>query len=143
MARPHQFLRAVEGVDTVIRNLKRSQQRLATGTERGLRAAAKHLLAESQELVPVEYGELKASGTVQVSGKGFSTSPTIVYTAPHAIFVHENTEMALRGVKRKSGIGVYWGRPNAPLGQSKFLEQPARTEAQVMRKIIRDHAKLF
>lgn len=143
MARSQQYLRTVEGVERVISNMHRAQKRLAAGTERGVKAAAKHLLEKSKELVPVEYGELKASGTVQTTGKGFSTDSRIVYTAPHAIFVHENTEMTLRGVNRPSGIGVYWGRPNAPLGQSKFLEQPARTEATVLRKIIRDKAKLF
>lgn len=127
----------------MISNLKRSERKLAAGTERGIKAAARHLLAKSQELVPVEYGDLKASGKVQTTGKGFSTDSSVSYTAPHAIFVHENMQMKLAGQPRPSGIGVYWGRPGAPLGQSKFLEQPARTEAATLRKIIRDHAKLF
>lgn len=53
------------------------------------------------------------------------------YSAPYAVYVHENMEMKLEGEPRPSGIGVYWGRPTAP-GQSKFLEEPARTKAKLI-----------
>jgi hypothetical protein len=51
---------------------------------------------------------------------------TVGYRAPYAIFVHENLEMKLRGLPRRSGIGVYWGTPGGSRGQSKYLEYPAR-----------------
>lgn len=57
------------------------------------------------------------------------------YSAPYAIYVHENMEMVLEGEPRPSGIGVYWGRPNRP-GQSKFLEQPARELADELGRTI-------
>ena len=46
---------------------------------------------------------------------------SVGYETPYALYVHENLEMVLEGEPRSSGIGVYWGRPNAP-GRSKFLE---------------------
>lgn len=50
---------------------------------------------------------------------------TVGYSAPYALFVHEDVEMVLLGKPRPSGIGGYWdafsGRGNA-----KFLEGPAR-----------------
>jgi len=60
----------------------------------------------------------------------FSKEITIAagYDAPYAIFVHEAIEMKLKGKKRPSGIGVYWG----PSGKAKFLEDPARQETKAI-----------
>jgi hypothetical protein len=69
---------------------------VSTATPEALQRAAEQLLARSQELVPVNTGELKESGAV-VDGM-------VVYTADHAIPVHENLEA------------------RHPRGQAKFLE---------------------
>lgn len=60
-------------------------------------------------------------------------SVVVGYTAAYALYVHENTQMKLKGQPRPKGKpGVYWG----PSGQAKFLEQPARTLQPELAKII-------
>lgn len=49
--------------------------------------------------------------------------------APYAIFVHENTEMRLAGQQRPRGQGRYWDAKGGSQGRSKYLEEPARTQA--------------
>jgi hypothetical protein len=58
-------------------------------------------------------------------GKKYSNEPTVVvgYTQNYAIFVHENMTA------------------HHPVGQAKFLEQPARTMQDELKKIIRDAMK--
>lgn len=47
------------------------------------------------------------------------------YHAPHAVYVHENPGMVLKGIPRPSGRGAYWDAKAGP-GRHKFLEGPAR-----------------
>lgn len=59
------------------------------------------------------------------------------YEAQYAAKLHEDIEMKWRGRPRHSGIGVYWG----PHGQAKFLEQPARQNAQTYGRIVEELLK--
>jgi hypothetical protein len=59
-----------------------------------------------------------------LAGKGLALQRARVsagYASPHAIHVHENREMKLKGQPRPSGIGVYWG----PTGRAGFLTDVA------------------
>lgn len=59
----------------------------------GMELCAKLILDESQRLVPVEFGPLKASGVVQVEGTGLNATVVVQYggeTAPYAWIVHQN-----------------------------------------------------
>jgi hypothetical protein len=61
----------------------------------------------------------------QMHKEATSESVIVGYTANYALYVHENTEMKLKGQKRQPpGKGKYWD----PQGraQSKFLATPAR-----------------
>jgi hypothetical protein len=73
----------------------------------------------------------KRAAAAKVDG---DASVLVGYTANYALYVHENMEMKLKGLPRQSGRGVYWG----PKGQPKFLEEPARTQRDVLAKIVRD-----
>lgn len=69
----------------------RGQQASAAAKEGGATGIAhslKALLDASNADVPVDKGELKGSGTVQTDG----LTGTVVYTAEHAVFVHEDLE---------------------------------------------------
>jgi hypothetical protein len=93
----------------------------------GMRLAGLALQADSQRVVPVEFGVLKASAFTRAEGSGLKTTVTVGYTAAYAIFVHENVEMKLKGQERTPApphIGRYWDP--AGRGQAKFLEQPFR-----------------
>lgn len=47
--------------------------------------AAKECLEDTNKVIPVDTGELKASGKVVVE----ENTATVVYSAPHAIYAHE------------------------------------------------------
>ena len=131
----------VFGAPTIIRNLKRYRDKeIPAGIEKGLKLAGLHLLRESQLLVPVDFGVLKASGFMRVQGKGLQTTPIVGYGAHYAVYVHENLLMKLRGQPRPPpSRGNYWDPPGR--GQSKFLEYPARRDKNVLKNIVRDTTK--
>ncbi len=130
----------VEGLRQSLLLLRFAGKKIADGVEVGIIKAALLLQRESQRLVPVETGNLKASAFTSVEGTGFSTKATVGFTAAYALYVHEAVGMVLKGVRRPSGLGKYWD-PQPP-AQAKFLEEPSRRMAPQMLRIIRDAAKL-
>jgi hypothetical protein len=133
---------AVTGVQGILKNLKARNAALAAGVSRGLRLAGLHLQRESQRVVPVDLGNLKASAFTRATGKGYDTVVNIGYTATYAIFVHENVEMKWKGLPRHApSKGRYWDPQGR--GQAKFLEEPARRLGPELRAIIRAHSKVM
>lgn len=122
--------------DRIISNLRRRNAQMALGFERGLKSAGLLLLRESQRLVPVNFGVLKASGFMRTAGRGFRMEAHVGYTAAYAIYVHENVEMKLKGQPRPGGRGRFWDPQGR--GQAKFLEEPARRLVPRLRNIIRE-----
>lgn len=71
----------------------------AAGFQAGLEAAAAHILARSQEIVPYDTGDLSDSGD---SGLVSATVAAVTYTDRGAIDAHERTEVqAANGRQRK------------------------------------------
>lgn len=130
----------ITGVTRVLSNLRARHLIMANGTERGLKLAGLRLQRASQQLVPVEYGPLKASAFTRSTGIGFNTVVTVGYTAAYALHVHENVAMKGMGQPRPSGLGNYWDP--AGRGQAHFLEQPARQMAPELRLLILRSAKI-
>lgn len=131
----------LEGVQQVLLNLRIQQKVIAANVARGLKTAGLMLQRESQKLVPVNLGNLKASAFTRATGQGFDTVVNVGYTANYALYVHEAVGMKLKGQKR-TGFGAkgkYWD----PQGraQAKFLEQPARTLTSDLLRIIKNSAK--
>lgn len=118
----------VLGLDQLKLNLKKRRADLAPAVARGLKLAGLVLQRESQLIVPVDTGNLKASAFTRASGKGFDAVVNVGYTAAYAMYVHENVEMKLKGQPRRPPAkGNYWDPPGR--GQAKFLEAPARNPA--------------
>lgn len=93
------------------------KKRERDGRNKGLRAAAEHLLAESQQLVPIEEATLERSGVASVDeAKGVAA---VSYDTVYAVRQHE--ELTWR---------------HDPGRQAKYLEQPYNTEADTMRALI-------
>lgn len=69
-------------------NFSKAKQAAQSGGAEGVDSAAQRLLKKSQPHVPVDEGELKSSGYVVVNG----SEASVVYDAPHAVFVHEDLE---------------------------------------------------
>lgn len=132
----------IEGVRQVLDNLRKEDQRLAERVSRALRTAGLTLQRASQELVPVNFGNLKASAFTRATGEGYDTVVDVGYTAFYALYVHEAVGMVLKGQPRtgEGAKGRYWD----PQGkaQPKFLEEPARRLAPELTRIIRDAAKI-
>lgn len=133
------------GTKQVIANIRQKTVRMQAGYVTGLKLAGLFLQRESQKLVPVDTGNLKASAFTRASGIGFKAKVTVGYTAAYAIYVHENQEMKLKGQPRPNdGVGGKRSRYWDPQGraQNDFLAQPARTRAVEMRAIIAKSIRL-
>jgi hypothetical protein len=121
------------GLGQVLSNAKGASDAIGRAVERGLKKSGKLLLRESQRLVPVDTGNLKASGFVRSEGAGARTDVTVGYTANYAVYVHEDLEKAhgseynvkhlllYKHGKKKGQMVVQRG----PDQQAKFLEKPA------------------
>lgn len=126
---------------------------------RGLFQAGLYLQAQSQKIVPVDYGILKASAFTRIEGQGTKKVNVIVgYTAKYAIFVHESldaahgtdfnikyaAELAAAKRARKAGTGGTTGpfRHNRGAGQqAKFLELPLRRDRATLLAIVANEVK--
>ena len=88
----------VYGVDRVLRAFGAVKNNSGKSIAEGLQGAAMSLWRRSQVLVPVEKGDLKATGKVESGGRGFGAWAQVVYggTSPtgrevtYALVVHED-----------------------------------------------------
>ncbi|MEU3161968.1 hypothetical protein ACPCAJ_21025 [Streptomyces griseoincarnatus] len=82
---------------------------LRAAAARGLLLGAEHVLAEAQDLVPLDEGGLQNTGTASVDAGELVAM--VSYSTPYAVRQHE--EMDWR---------------HAPGRQAKYLEQPLNSE---------------
>ncbi len=111
-------------------------RRIESATDKGLREAALGVEGAAKRRVPVEYGNLRASGYSRKHPMKRLTYE-VSFIAAYAFYVHENIEMKWRGQPRKSGIGVYWG----PQGEAKFLEKALMENIDAIRRVIADNLR--
>mgnify|MGYP001562312082 CR=1 FL=1 len=109
--------RSKASLNAVLKNLNSAISEVKTGTDKGVRTLAIKIERGSKLRVPREYGNLAASGYHRKSQD--SAGYEVGFTADYAVYVHENLEMKLKGKKRPSGKGVYWG----PKGEARFLSK--------------------
>lgn len=143
------MIKAVSGINTVIRNLTKAKGNLAAGTARGLKQGGLHLQRVSQEITPVDLGNLKASSFCRnVGGSGFDTDIVVGYgseAANYAVFVHEDLNKAHgKAFNIKYAKEIAAGKMNnrGENQQAKFLERPAREERRSIIKIIQREAEI-
>lgn len=148
------FLR-ITGVPNLLKNLEKSAKVVNGNIEKGLIKAGLFLQRKSQEIVPVQFGFLKASAYTRMSVAHSKTMTGIVsvgYTAAYAVYVHENLEAAhgrAYNVKHKEEImnpdrahTVRSGNfQRGSAQQAKFLEAPCRTYRMELLRIILQTAK--
>lgn len=106
--------------DGLYANIALHPKVMGVGYERGLEKSCEYLLAKSQEIVPVDQGDLKASGYWYVMGHGLEAEGFVGYSAPYAGYVHEMVH--------------YYHEPPT---QAKFLEQPIQDHHHYMMTIVR------
>jgi len=143
----------ITGVDELVNRLIRTNGFIEKGIGAGLKQAGKYLLKESQKIVPVQKGILKASGFVKATGSGASTNVAVGYTATYGLYVHENLEAAHgKAFNEKHAEEIttastpaqkrIWFR-RGPNQQAKFLEKPAREGQGKMLQIIEQTTERF
>lgn len=136
------IINRIEGVKQILDNLRKEDQKLGQRMEGALKRAGLTLQRESQSLVPVHFGNLKASAFTRAEGTGYATVVSVGYTAAYALYVHEAVGMVLKGQPRtgQGAKGRYWD----PQGkaQAKFLEEPSRRLAPELTRIIKEAAKI-
>lgn len=125
-----------EGIDEAAAQLSVEISNIEGRTIGGLLGAGLIILGESNRRVPVEYGNLRASGYVMKDPLD-QNAVAIGYTANYALSVHENMEQKLKGRPRPSGLGVYWG----PHGQPKYLTSAAVDKSDEVLAYVADKAQ--
>lgn len=112
----------MSGMSKVLSNLRKSSIVIGAHTEIGLKKAGLFLQRESQQVVPVDEGNLKAgAGTRNIGGAGFLVDIIVFYLAIYAVYVHENLD-----AKHSEGQ------------QAKFLEGPARINRTKLLEIVKE-----
>ena len=137
----------VTGLNVVLRNLKAAKPTLGAKVGRNLKRAGLFLQRESQKIVPVHKGPLKASAfTRNVGGTGWATDIVVGYTAKYAVYVHENLTTAhgrrfnikhadkIASATTKAQRKIWFNR--GVNQQAKFLEQPMRMKRRELMAII-------
>lgn len=133
------------GARQLFANLRAQRAKAERGVERGMRRAGKALLRYSQKIIPVEFGVLKASGFVRVTGSGFKAKVNVGFTEAYAVIVHENLDAAhgaAYNAKYKEDIKKGLKKARGVNQQAKFLERPAREHRPELLRIIRESAKV-
>lgn len=133
----------IQNITAVQQRLQREKNVRLQKLTLGLKEAGLYLLRASLKIVPVDYGNLKASGFTRCEAEN-TTAPEVIvgYTALYAVFVHEDLEAkhgaqfnayyaqelaAAKKRQRKGGRSTGPFRHNRGEGQqAKFLEQPFR-----------------
>ena len=141
----------IEGVSQLLANLQKAHDAILKKQNAKMLKAAIFLLRESQAIVPVQMGNLKASGFVRNAGSVINPDYIIGYTAEYAIFVHENLDAAhgqafnlkhaveiahaeAMGLKSATASGGMFRRGETQ--QAKFLEKPLRENRKKIFKML-------
>jgi hypothetical protein len=145
----------LSGFDSVFSAMRTSGFADPNAWENGLLKGGLLLQRESQAIVPVQFGPLRASAfTRNVGRSGFDADVIVGYTAAYAVFVHENLEAAhgadfnvkhankIAGMSdlrksqhRKVRVKDIWFL-RGENQQAKFLEQPARQYRMAILQVI-------
>lgn len=110
----------IEGVDKLRSQFKSYSKNLEKRWEQGLKAGGLILQRRSQEIVPIDTGDLRRSARTRHEGKGFKIVVRVVYLMSYAIYVHEMT-----------------GSPRLAGRQYKFLETAARESKKLIVETVR------
>lgn len=96
-----------KGAKSFIAKLGRTASLVKGETQKATRSVAEDIFAESQILVPVDTGALRASGRVDFYGSRLKPEAEISYSTEYARIVHE--------------VEWYYHKPPT---QAKYLEEP-------------------
>lgn len=138
----------VDGTDNVIAHLKQVTQKHIKQLDKGCKKGSLFLLNESNKIIPVDHGTLKASGQVR---KESNSTPTyfeynVMYTAAYAVYVHEVPDPPVahgESFNKKHAAEIAAGTEHDRGSNQvyKFLEKPAREKRREILKIVAKEIK--
>jgi len=142
-------IKKITGLNIVIRNLTKAKGVLGRDIARGLKKGGLHLQRKSQEITPVDLGNLRGSSFCRnVGGSGFNTDIVVGFGSEgvgYAVFVHEDLDKAHGrkfNIKHAKEIAAGTMDNRGEKQQAKFLESPARKEKKRIIKIIQREARI-
>jgi len=109
----------VQGLKNITKAVELHKKVTAAGLRTGLMRAGLFLQRESQKIVPVDTGALRASANTRLEGTDKDLAVIVSYSQEYAIFVHENLESR-----------------HKPGKTAKYLEKPAREKRGAMEDIV-------
>ena len=121
----------ISGIEQVLKNLNWEIKLINNRSRAGLRDAALVVRRRSQQLTPVDIGNLKASAYTEAYDTPLGPGAEIGYTADYAVFVHEIDR------HHKTGKPIVH-----QVGQWKFLETALKEKSKEVLEIIRRHADI-
>ena len=138
----------VQGIKELLAKFETHKMKSAKSFRIGLEKAGLFLQRESQKLVPIDTGALRASAHTRAEGEGFDTEVIVSYGGG-TVGVEKRRERAEKKAA-KAGKVSKWVHPSnyvvyvhenlearhKPGKQAKFLEQPAREKQQRMGQIV-------
>ena len=125
----------------ILRNIKKSDAMLMRRLGVGLKKGGLLLQRESQKIVPVDKGPLKASAFTRSIGTKKRPHVIVGYTAGYATVVHENLD-ARHGAAFNAANSEKGAKLRGPDQQAKFLEAPARQHRKTILAMIFRTVKL-
>jgi len=143
----------ITGMPQVLKKLLGSTKTIRLNIGRGLRKGGKYLQGKSQDIVPVQLGNLKNAAFTRDVGV---TSPDVIVGyagVDYAVYVHEDMEKAhgqAFNIKHAEAIARATPRQRTAQGglfnrgenqQAKFLEKPARDERGEILRIVHREAR--
>ena len=150
----------VKSVQEVVTNIRRRENAFARAVSVGLKMAGIYIQRESQKIVPVDTGNLRAGAFTRAEGSGFGTRVTVGYVAEYAMFVHEDLTKAhgaeynakyahlMKGselLKRRDSKTGRFQKSVKPMKlrgenqQAKFLEDVIVNQSRQISAIFRDY----
>jgi hypothetical protein len=124
----------IENLQKVIGKLQTKSGRLTKKAEAAAKRAAKLVIKEVNEVIPIDYGDMKDSVFFFTESSGSKIEVVIGYSAPYAIYAHEdrqNTHGAAFNAKHAEEIAKHpatgpYRHPRRPQEKWKFLSVTAR-----------------
>ena len=111
---------SIDGLNEVLRNLDMVERKVKESIRNSVRDCSFDLLQRAKDLTPVDTGDLKASGFVEITDNGDVVE--VGFNTPYALKQHED---------------LTYNHPQG--GQSKYLEEPFQQNLDKYKeKIIED-----
>lgn len=134
---------SVIGLQKTLAQLKVANREKIAAYFRGYKKAGIFLQRLSMQIVPVDEGNLKASGSdfPRWTMEGDRITVICGYTAEYAVIVHEDLELRHGQVYNdwyRQDIDAGRDHERGPHQQAKFLEEPLRKNRNEIRQIIVD-----